>query len=243
MRNNPNITVWNENRHEQDDEEVADLYPEGIHDAIASFLDPQPNTGEVQTATLDEPQHGLAPETLDKTDVLLWWGHIAHEEVDDRIVERVHEKVLEGMGLIVLHSGMGSKIFRRLMGTTGRVKWREDGDIERLWVVNPAHPIASDMGEHIEIARTEMYGEPFDIPAPDELVFISWFPGGEVLRSGCCYYRGRGRVFYFRPGHETYPVYHNDQVLHIIHNACQWAAPDAPPAPDFGHATPAHRTT
>ena len=139
----------------------------------------------MRTATLDEPDHGLTEAVLAETDVLTWWGHVAHDEVSDDVVERVHARVLDGMGLVVLHSGHFSRIFQRLMGTTCDLKWREDGRRERLWVVDPSHPIAEGLGESFVLAEEEMYGEHFDIPAPDELVFVSWFEGGEVFRSGC----------------------------------------------------------
>jgi trehalose utilization protein len=150
---------------------------------------------------------------------------MAHEEVQDEIVKRVQQRVLNGMGLIVLHSGHFSKIFRRLMGTSCALKWREHNDHERLWVVAPGHPIVQGIGEYIELEREEMYGEFFDIPQPETLVLVSWFSGGEVFRSGCCYTRGQGRVFYFRPGHETFPTYHHPQVQRILANAIRWAAP------------------
>ncbi|MGB9797796.1 MAG: ThuA domain-containing protein, partial [bacterium] len=231
------VLVWNEGRHEKLDKRVAEIYPEGIHGAIAKYLRTQPDM-EVRTATLDEPEHGLTEEALNNTDVLIWWGHMAHHEVRDDIVERVYKRVLDGMGLIVLHSGHFSKIFRKLMGTTCDLKWREIGEKERIWVVEPGHPIAKGLGEYIELEHTEMYGERFDIPAPDELVFISWFEGGEVFRSGCCFYRGKGKIFYFRPGHETYPIYHNPEVLKVIENAVRWAAPSGGPTPQFGNRPP-----
>jgi trehalose utilization protein len=221
------VTVWNENVHERKNELVGKLYPEGIHGAIASGLKKQDSAGElaVRTATLEQPEHGLTEEVLRETDVLTWWGHRAHGEVADTIVDRVQQRVLEGMGLLVLHSGHFSKIFKRLMGTPCALKWREAGERERLWVVNPGHPIAEGIGPCIELENTEMYGEPFSIPEPEEQVFISWFEGGEVFRSGNCWHRGNGRIFYFRPGHETYPIYYNEQVLKVIHNGIKWAAP------------------
>jgi trehalose utilization protein len=230
-------TVWNEYRHEREHDAVAEIYPDGIHATIAEALTEQ--GFETGTATLDEPEHGLTEETLDETDVLLWWGHDAHEEVEEEIVDRVQERVLAGMGLVVLHSGHFSKPFRRLIGTSGTLKWREAAETERLWSVNPGHPIADGVGEYFEVDEAEMYGEPFDIPAPDELVFNSWFEGGEVFRSGCCFYRGNGRVFYFRPGHETYPVYHDDTVRHVLGNAVEWAADGSDaPAPSVENAEP-----
>lgn len=231
------VTVWNEYRHEKTDEKIAKLYPEGMHGAIAKYLRTQPGL-TVRTATLDEPEHGLTEEVLADTDVLTWWGHMAHGEVQDEIVDRVQRRVLDGMGLIVLHSGHFSKIFQKLMGTTCNLKWREIGEKERLWVIEPGHPIVDGIGEFIEIEHTEMYGERFDIPQPDTLVFVSWFPGGEVFRSGCCYHRGKGKIFYFRPGHETLPIYYHPDVLRVIANAVRWAAPVNGPTPVFGNAKP-----
>jgi trehalose utilization protein len=231
------VTVWNEFRHEKSSEKIAEIYPKGMHEAIASHLRSQPGF-KVRTATLDEPEHGLTDKVLAGTDVLTWWGHMAHGEVRDEIVDKVQRRVLDGMGLIVLHSGHFSKIFRRLMGTECNLKWREADDRERLWVVEPGHPIVEGLGQYIEIERTEMYGERFDIPQPDETVFISWFEGGEVFRSGCCFNRGKGRIFYFRPGHETYPIYHNPDVLRVIANAVRWAAPRGGSEITFGNVKP-----
>ncbi|HEX7346202.1 MAG TPA: ThuA domain-containing protein, partial [Candidatus Limnocylindrales bacterium] len=169
------------------------------------------------------------------TNVLTWWGHVAHGEVDDAVVDRVQRRVLDGMGLIVLHSGHHSKIFKRLMGTSCDLNWREAGERERLWVVDPAHAIAEGLGEGFTLDQEEMYGEHFDVPAPEGLVFISWFDGGEVFRSGCCYERGRGRVFYFRPGHETHPTYHHPAVRRVIANAVRWAASPAGDRPERRH--------
>lgn len=230
------VTVWNEYRHERANKQVAAIYPEGIHATIASALE---KSGlQVRTATLDEPEHGLSEQVLATTDVLIWWGHQAHGEVSDEVVERVQRRVLNGMGLIVLHSGHFSKIFRRLMGTSCDLKWRESGDRERLWVVAPGHPIVEGLGEYIEIASEEMYGEHFDIPVPETLVFISWFTGGEVFRSGCCYTRGAGKIFYFRPGHETLPTYHHPDVQRVIANAVRWTRPMPTAQRTFGN-TPA----
>ncbi len=229
----PRVTVWNEFRHEQSHEDVRRVYPDGIHEALAAPL--RAAGLSVRTATLDEPEHGLTEAVLAATDVLLWWGHMAHDEVQDAVVDRVQARVLEGMGLIVLHSGHFSKIFRRLMGTTCNLKWREIGERERIWVIEPGHPIAEGLPEYFEIKPEEMYGEHFGVPAPDTLVFVSWFEGGEVFRSGCCYHRGNGKIFYFRPGHETYPTYHLPVVQRVILNAVGWAAPSGGPAVQYGH--------
>ncbi|MDQ0220482.1 trehalose utilization protein ThuA [Peribacillus cavernae] len=228
------VTVWNENRHENKNPLVRSVYPTGIHGAIAEFL--RQESFEVRTATLDEPEHGLTDEVLNNTNVLIWWGHTAHEEVRDEVVEKVRLRVLDGMGLVVLHSGHFSKVFKKLMGTTCDLKWRDTGEKERLWVVNPGHPIASGVGEFIELEKEEMYGEHFDIPTPDELVFVSWFEGGEVFRSGCTYTRGNGKVFYFRPGHETFPTYYNADIQRVIANAVNWAKPVERNRPVYGNA-------
>jgi trehalose utilization protein len=227
------VTIWNEYRHERNDEAIARVYPDGIHGAIAAGLRANGDFA-IRTATLDEPEHGLPAEVLAATDVLIWWGHQAHREVRDEIVAAVQRRVLDGMGLVVLHSGHHSKIFKTLMGTTANLKWREANDKERLWVVNPSHPIVDGIGEYIELPEEEMYGEFFDIPQPDDLIFVSWFTGGEVFRSGCCYQRGQGKIFYFRPGHETYPTYHHPEVQRVIANGVRWAAPVAGPVPNFG---------
>ena len=234
MSKNLRVTVWNEYRHEKKLDAVTRIYPGGMHAPIAGYLNREPDM-ETRTATLDEPDHGLTDDVLAATDVMTWWGHAAHDEVRSEIVEKTHQRVMDGMGLIVLHSGHLSRIFRRLMGTTCLLKWREAAEKERLWVVEPGHPIVEGIGEYIELEQTEMYGERFDIPQPDSLVFISWFAGGEVFRSGCCFYRGRGKIFYFRPGHETFPIFHNEQVLHVIANAVRWAAPvEGPPDLQLG---------
>ena len=222
------ITVWGENVHEQTHKVVRDIYPEGMHECIARGLR-ESGDFEARTATLQQGEHGLTEEVLAATDVLTWWGHGAHDKVEDEIVARVQARVLEGMGLIVLHSGHYSKIFKRLMGTTCSLCWREAGEKERLWVCNPGHPIAQGIDRYFEIPNVEMYGEPFGIPTPDEQVFISWFEGGEVFRSGCTWKRGNGKIFYFRPGHETYPIYHHETVKLVLKNACRWAAPEGSP--------------
>lgn len=227
------VTVWNENRHEQKNPLVREIYPKGIHGAIAEFL--KKEGYEVETATLDEPEHGLTEDVLNTTNVLIWWGHHAHDEVKDEVVQKVQQRVLDGMGLIVLHSGHYSKIFKRLMGTSCELKWRIADEKERLWVVAPSHPIVEGIGEYIELEKEEMYGEHFDIPAPDELVFTSWFEGGEVFRSGCTYTRGNGKVFYFRPGHETYPTYLNKDIQRVIINAVKWSQPVHRNRPVYGN--------
>jgi trehalose utilization protein len=222
------ITVWNEGVHEQVQPEILEYYPDGIHGAIASGLGEHlPADSIITTATLDDPEHGLTQQRLDETDVLLWWGHIAHDRVDDAIVERVHQRVMEGMGLVVLHSGHFSKIFIKLMGTTCSLAWRSDegGEREVVWTIDPTHPITAGIEQPVVIEHQEMYGEYFDIPKPDDLVFISSFAGGEVFRSGVTFTRGLGKIFYFSPGDQDFPVYNHPTIRKILANAAQWARP------------------
>jgi len=219
-----NVTIWNEYFHEQENERIREVYPDGIHGAIAQKLS-EMGDYNITVATLDMPEHGLTDEVLDNTDVLLWWGHAKHNDVSDEIAEKVKNRVLDGMGFIPLHSAHFSKPFKLLMGTVCRSKWRENDEKERIWVIEPSHPIAANLPEYIELPQEETYGERFEIPTPDELIFISWFSGGEVFRSGCCYKRGLGKIFYFRPGHEEYPTYYRDDISTILKNAVEWAAP------------------
>lgn len=234
------VTVWNEFVHERERDDVKAVYPDGIHVVIADGLREQlGNSVEVRTATLDEPEHGLSDEVLQNTDVLMWWGHAAHDRVADEIVDRVQKKVLEGMGLLVLHSGHGSKLFQRLMGTSCMLRWREAGEREKLWIVAPSHPIFDGFEEdHITLERTEMYGEFFDIPTPEELLMISSFAGGEVFRSACTFHRGKGKIFYFRPGHETYPIYFDKNVRRILAGGVRWAVPSGSPYTREGRHCP-----
>lgn len=232
------VTVWHEFRHEKKEgHKAGTVYPEGMHKPIADYLNQQDGI-VARTATLDEPDHGLTDEVLANTDVMTWWGHCAHGDVRDDIVDKVVQRVWEGMGLIVLHSGHFSKPFKKLMGTTCDLKWREADEKERIWVVEPGHPIANGLDHYFELPTEEMYGERFDIPAPDELVFVSWFEGGEVFRSGCCWTRQKGRIFYFRPGHETYRTYYDANVLKVIANGVRWAAPQEGAKQVYGHCEP-----
>ncbi len=218
------VTIWNEFLHERTEESIRAVYPEGIHNCIKEFL--QTDEIEVRTATLDMPECGLPDEVLESTDVMIWWSHAKQDDLPDEIAKKVADRVLKGMGLIVLHSAHKSKPFMRLMGTTCDLAWR-DGDRERIWCCNPSHPIAQGIPEHFELPEEEMYGEFFDIPQPDDLIFLGWFRGGEVFRSGCTFRRGHGKVFYFQPGHEAHPIYKNEIIQQIIKNAVQWAKPSS----------------
>lgn len=231
------VTVWNEFRHEKESPQIAKIYPDGIHGAIAAALRKLPDL-EVRTATLDEPSHGLGGDVLAKTDVLTWWGHMAHGEVSDEAVDKIQQRVIEGMGLVVLHSGHFSKVFKRMMGTSCALRWREANEKARYWVVEPGHPIVDGLPPFFELPHEEMYGERFDIPNPDATVLIAWFAGGNVFRAGCTFTRGKGRIFYFQPGHETYPSYHDATVQRVIANAVRWAAPGEGPVMKLGESEP-----
>ncbi|MFK4436069.1 ThuA domain-containing protein [Paenibacillus sp. RC21] len=232
-----NVTIWNEFLNEKLNDEAKQVYPDGIHKALADGL-----SGEgfaIRTATLrDDAEHGLGEEILNSTDVLLWWGHKAHDQVSDEVTARVVKRVEEGMGLIVLHSGHFSKPFKALMGTSCDLIWRVAGEQEIIWSVNPSHPITNGIDAKILLEREEMYGEFFDIPAPDELVFVSNFEGGEVFRTGCTFRRGSGKIFYFRPGHETYPTYYQPDILKVIANSIRWAYPTGIVRPVYGKSEP-----
>jgi trehalose utilization protein len=227
--------VWGENVHDRENEIVRSIYPTGMHGCIADALN-EDAAIEATTATLDQPEHGLSESRLAETDVLTWWGHKAHADVSDTVVDRVVARVWQGMGLLVLHSGHFSKVFKKLMGAPCSLKWREAGEKERIWVINRNHPIATGLGGSFIIDQTEMYGEPFNVPEPMETVFISWYDGGEVFRSGITYQRGGGRVFYFSPGHEVYPIYHDANVRTVLRNAVKWAYNPAPAWTDIADA-------
>ncbi|MBR4538811.1 MAG: ThuA domain-containing protein [Clostridia bacterium] len=219
------VTVWNEDCAAESAESVLAVYPQGVLGAVAAIYEGQPEF-KVRTAWLSQPEAGLTEEILDDTDVLVWWGHCKHSKVPDEIVTRVQQRVLRGMGLIVLHSGHESKIMQRLMGTQCSLRWHENKDKERLFVIEPAHPIMRGVPAWFELEAEEMYGERFDIPAPDALLAIGWYESGDVFRSACCFERGYGKIFYFQPGHETLRSYYNPNVQLILRNAARWAARD-----------------
>lgn len=216
------VAIYNEHVHEQIDPEVAKVYPEGIHGALAKALEGEDVS--IRTFTLETVEE-ITEDVLKETDVFLWWGHMRHHLVPDEVAWRVRDAVLKGMGMIFLHSGHHSKPFRYLMGTSCNLTWREDGDMERIWTINPAHPIAQGIGRYFELPHVETYGEPFGIPTPDEIVFMGWYEGGEVFRSGVTFQRENGKVFYFQPGHETFPIYYDENVKTVIRNAVKWAKP------------------
>lgn len=217
------VTVWNEYVQECESEELRKVYPRGIHGCIADFLGEEEEL-QIKTATFVMPEHGLTEEVLAATDVLVFWSHARQEEFLDEVAERVANHVHRGMGLIALHSAHYSKIMKKLLGTSMTLKWRH-GDRERLWCTCPSHPIAQGIPEQFEIPKEEMYGEYFDIPKPDDVIFTGWFSGGEVFRSGCTFTRGLGKIFYFQPGHEEYPIYYQKEIQRIIKNAVYYCKP------------------
>jgi trehalose utilization protein len=229
MANKIRVTVWNEFRHEKTAEVVKALYPDGMHAVIAKALR-ECDDVEVRLAALDDEANGLPDEVLNETDVLIWWGHVAHHEVPDELAEKIRRRVyVNGMGFIALHSAHLSKPFRAIVGTTGNLSWGNTIP-EVVWNINPSHPIAAGIPDHFCLKAEEVYAEPFQIPAPDEIVFLSAYEGGCVFRSGNCWKRGAGKVFYFQPGHETVPTYYNENVQRVLKNAVHWAAPA-----DFGY--------
>ena len=217
-----NVTIYNEFVSERKDECCREIYPDGIHEAIASFL--RSEEINVRCFCLDTVNE-ITDAVIDETDVMIWWGHLAHSSVPDEVAMRVRDAVLKGMGIIFLHSAHHSKPFRLLMGTTCNLTWREDGDSELIWVVNPAHPITQGIDRYFKLPHVETYGEPFGIPNPDEVIFIGNYSGGEVFRSGCTFHRENGRIFYFQPGHETFPIFYDTNVQTVIRNAVQWVKP------------------
>ncbi|MCD7730071.1 MAG: ThuA domain-containing protein [Oscillospiraceae bacterium] len=219
------VTVWNEFVHEREYEGIKRIYPNGIHGCIADFLQKNEDI-TVRCATLDMPNQGISDEILADTDVLIWWAHARHEDISDENVRLIQNHVLSGMGFIGLHSAHFSKVMKALLGTSMTLHWRH-GDREKLWCTAPYHPIAAGVEPCIEIPEEEMYGEFFDIPKPDDVVFTGWFGGGEVFRSGCTFTRGMGKIFYFQPGHEEYPIYYMPQIQRIITNAVRWAKPES----------------
>ncbi len=219
------VTVWNEYGDRQTaNAEIKKAYPDTIHKTIANMLNKTQGLKAV-TAVQQDPEFGLSDELLNNTDVLVYWAHAYHDEISDEVAKRVADHVRRGMGVIFLHSAHKAKAFMELMGTSGSLSWREAAEKERIWTVSPAHPIAEGIPESFVLEHEEMYGEPFGIPSPEDVVFIGWFRGGNVFRSGVTFRRENGKIFYFQPGHETYPIYHDPLIQKVIANAVRWAAP------------------
>lgn len=217
------ITIYNEYIHEQEYDDIRKVYPNGIHGCLKEFFDTVEGF-ETNVATFDMTEHGLSEQVLQNTDVLIFWSHARQDEFSEAVADRVCEHIRRGMGFIGLHSAHYSKIMKKILGTSMTLKWRH-GDREKLWCINRSHPIAYKVPEMIELPEEEMYGEYFDIPKPDDIVFMGWFAGGEVFRSGCTFTRGFGKIFYFQPGHEEYPIYYRDEIRQILENAVRFCNP------------------
>ncbi|MDA1191131.1 MAG: ThuA domain-containing protein [Candidatus Poribacteria bacterium] len=204
--------------------EPLSVYPDGIDGAVADAL--KEIGVEVKTAKMDDPEHGLSEEVLAETDVLFWWSHIRNGDLSEDVNARVVKHVLaRGMGFVPIHSALFAKPFQTILGCTGNIGgWDHNQAPENVYVIDQNHPIAEGLGAKFVLPETEMYVEPFDVPPPDELIFISSFSRGEVFRSGMTWYRGRGRIFYFRPGHETYKVLFEEPCRKVFQNAARWGA-------------------
>ena len=214
------VTIYNENIHEETYEGIRKIYPEGIHGCIKNFLSQDSNL-KITTATFNQAEHGLSEEVLKNTDVLVYWSHAKQNEFSDSVALRIQKHVLMGMGFIPLHSAHFSKPVKLLLGTSMTLRWKH-GQKELLWATCPSHPIAQGITFPIELPKEEMYGEYFDIPKADDVIFTGWFSTGDVFRSGVTFSRGKGRIFYFQPGHEEYPIYYNKAIQKIIKNAVYW---------------------
>lgn len=199
-------------------------YPDDINGAVAEGLRLDDGLS-VTTAELVDEGDGVPETELARTDVLVWWGHQLHRYVADDAVDRVVRHVRErGMGFVALHSSHMSKPFTRLIGDDGGLGGVEvDAGAERITVEQRDHPVADGV-DKIELAKEESYNEPFNCGKPDAVVFRSVFDNGHEFRSGLAYTVDNGRVFYFRPGHETYPAFADPMVRRVIRNAVYWTA-------------------
>ncbi len=238
------VLVWDENPSHA----PRDIYPRSIRGAVADGLcEFGRDEVVVRTAHQDEPEQGLSAAALAQTDVLVWWGHMRHSELNDAVIGRVAERVLHrGMGFVALHSAHYSKPFRTILDCTGHLKggWSEADQPEEVRVCAPQHPIAHGVHD-FTLASEEMYGGPFDVPPPAVVVLQSYFPAtNRFFPSGIAWSvgagidpnfesgpgrgigqgEGVGRVFYFRPGHESVPTYFHTDVRRVLLNAVRWTA-------------------
>lgn len=271
------VLVWDERQPAQ-----KQAYREGLGARVARHLRGCEGV-EVTEALLDDPGQGLA--SLDAMDVVVWWGHVRHAEIETATALRVVERIRSGrLGLVALHSAHWSRPFVEAMAAVARERalaaltpgeraravvtesellprpfmapsyqerrspsvlykrpptgpvevrlvrpnccfpaYRGDGRPSEVWVKLPRHPIARGLPATFTIPQTEMYDEPFHVPDPDEVVLEEHWAAGEWFRSGSAWRLGAGRVFYFRPGHETYPVFENAWALKVVENAVRWA--------------------
>ena len=204
------------------------VYPKDVNTTIAEGLQPLSPTWEIVTASLADPEQGLTEESLAKTDVLIWWGHQKHGQVKDALVARIVRRVKEdGMGFIALHSAHFAKPLKKLLGTN--CGWKGgyvcDGSKVELIVKDKNHPIVRGVSD-FSLANTERYSEPFEVPEPEAVVLDGIYirPDGtkEHSRHGLVWTVGKGKVFYFQPGHETYPHYFDPNVQKVLCNAVEW---------------------
>jgi trehalose utilization protein len=270
-----NVVVWDE---QQPKQKLA--YENFLGNAIADHLRARGGF-QVTSAKLDDPEQGLSAATLDKADVLIWWGHVRHPEVKPETGRAIVERIKAGkLSLIALHSAHWSTPFKEAMyaraiddalaslpeadrksakvetieprpftvpkrddpqtpstevrktadGVVVTVTlpncvfpaYREDGKPSHVRVLLPDHPIAAGLPKQFDIPRTEMYDAPFHVPKPDAILFEERGDAGEHFPSGCLWTLGKGHVFYFRPGHESYPVYKQAEPLRVVENAARW---------------------
>lgn len=217
-----NVLVWSEETVHDD------VYPNDINSAVAEHLNEHPEF-VAQAVHIDEPDQGVSEDRLEWADALVWWGHARHDDVREETVDRVEEYVTEeGVGFLALHSAHYALTFKRLVGASGdlgEVRWEDipPGETEELEVVDPDHPIAAGV-EDFTLPEVEMFGEPFDVPEPDDVVLHSTFPEGGEFRSLCTFTFGAARGAYFRPGHEEFRIYHDENVRRVVANAVRWVA-------------------
>ncbi|MFH1372026.1 MAG: ThuA domain-containing protein [Planctomycetota bacterium] len=217
------VVVWSEGT------APKNVYPNDICGAIAEGLK-ELKDWDVVEARLSDPNQGLPDELLNRADVLIWWGHKKHNQVRDGLVDKIVSRVKdEGMGFISLHSSHFARPNIKLMGTP--CSWKEylgDSNTLKITVKDPNHPIARGV-EDFTIYHDERYSEPYAVPQPLAVVFEGTYTldngGTDTSRQGLTWEIGKGRVFYFQPGHETNPVFFDPNIRRIISNAVEWAAP------------------
>lgn len=220
----PCVVVWSEGT------APKEVYPNDINGAIAEGLK-ELKGWEVVVANLSDPNQGLPDELLNRADVLIWWGHQRHDQVKDPLVSKIVKRVKEdGMGFISLHSSHFAKPNKALMGTA--CSWGAyvgDSTTLKVTVKDPGHPIAKGVKE-FTIVHNERYSDPYAVPTPQSVVFegIATLKDGKVdpSQQGFTWQIGKGKMFYFQPGHETNPVFYDANVGRIMINAVQWAAPE-----------------
>lgn len=217
------ILIYNEGRDERNKPEVLTIYPKEIGGALSHIVSQIPNSEIIDILSMYNVKEKLTNNLLESVDLLLYWSHGGNSQFPDELAKLIQDHVLRGMGFVVLHSAIGSKPFKALMGTTCSIHYRHD-DFERMTCCNPLHPIAAGLPLHIELDKEESYGEYIDVPKPDDIIYLGWFDSGEVCRSVMTWTRGYGKVVFIQPGHETNSSYHNPYIQKLIVNSCIWAS-------------------